>query len=180
MASINSAALPLAGPSMPVPSTASTTSVAVRISSVIFGHTGQPTGLEHPIILERIAVHLVRIAPSTTRNHCGCTRVKSCRATTKPSPPLLPLPHTTTMRCFASGAYSRSRNSTTRCPAFSIRMMFGMPSSAVRRSTSRICAAVKTFTRAPRPAPAPASSGSRPLPSRSENRRPESPPPPAD
>ena len=43
IASINSAGLPLAAPSTPVPKTASTTRVAVRISSVIFGNTGQPT-----------------------------------------------------------------------------------------------------------------------------------------
>ncbi len=34
----------------------------------------------------------------------GWKRVKSWRATTMPSPPLLPLPHSTTMRCAASGA----------------------------------------------------------------------------
>src|SRR5207342_1260658 len=70
----------------------------------------------------------------TLRRHCS-----SVRATTKPSPPLLPRPHSTaTLRSLRS-ANIASMAATTWRPAFSIRTIAGMPiSSMVRRSASRI------------------------------------------
>ena len=41
---------------------------------------------------------------STTSSAAGRKRVNSCRAITRPSPPLLPLPQSTTIRCAPSGA----------------------------------------------------------------------------
>src|SRR5205823_3517514 len=66
------------------------------------------------------------------------------RATTKPSPPLLPRPHTTT-----TGPRGRPRRArSTRAappPARSIRTGPGVPCSMVQRSSARISSAVTTI-----------------------------------
>src|SRR3954471_5096284 len=72
----------------------------------------------------------------------------SWRATTMPSPPLFPFPHR--MATVSSSRFSNrsSRTSTTRMPAFSIRMRLGIPCfSDERRSTSRTCSGVRIFIR---------------------------------
>src|SRR5215471_4131888 len=75
------------------------------------------------------------------------------RATTKPSPPLLPLPQSTHTRpgdfAFRSLYFSR-KTSATLLPAASIKRSPGMlKRSVVRRSTSRISAAVRAFIAKP-------------------------------
>ena len=89
------------------------------------------------------------------------------RAITKPSPPLLPLPHSTTIRSATSG----QRGSDTQLP--DVRHFpsewTGIPRSIVRRSTPRISAAVSTFI-AP-PVDARLAAIHRRRPSRSENPR---------
>ncbi len=104
---------------------------------------------------------------STTRP-ARCNR----RAATKPSPPLLPLPHTMAMRS-ALLKFSKM-NCATAVPAFSIKVSEGTPNfSVVTRSISRISAAVVIFTRAPR-LTLPASSGLQDRPLQSGDRRHES------
>ena len=66
------------------------------------------------------------------------------RATTKPSPPLLPLPQITSI--LSPDCQRRRTCSTTTDPAFSIRVSDGTPNcSLVTRSISRISAAVTIF-----------------------------------
>ena len=58
-------------------------------------------------------------------------RALSRRATTKPSPPLLPLPHTTPRACRGSGAsHAGDQRGRARRPAFSMSRGPGMPSVA--------------------------------------------------
>ena len=72
-------------------------------------------------------------------------RCSSVRATTNPSPPLLPRPHSTATRPSSRSLWTASIAATTWRPAFSISTSDGMPiSSIVRRSASRICAAFRT------------------------------------
>src|SRR5262245_28776707 len=80
-----------------------------------------------------------------TKTDTSTPRCARVLATTNPSPPLFPRPHST-----ATGRSSRSPciasiAATTCRPAFSIRTSDGMPtSSIVRRSASRICAEFST------------------------------------
>ena len=70
----------------------------------------------------------------------------NCRATTKPSPPLFPLPQRTAAVSWSRSSNRSSRTSATRIPAFSIRMRLGIPYFSVeRRSTSRSCSGVRIF-----------------------------------
>ena len=72
-------------------------------------------------------------------------RWTSVRATTNPSPPLFPRPHSTATCRSDRSVWIASMAATTCRPAFSIRTSDGMPtSSMVRRSASRICAAFST------------------------------------
>src|SRR5262245_17182451 len=72
-------------------------------------------------------------------------RCASVRATTKPSPPLLPRPQSTPTCRSDRSEYIASMAATTWRPAFSISTSDGRPiSSIVRRSTSRICAELRT------------------------------------
>ena len=72
-------------------------------------------------------------------------RCMSVRATTKPSPPLLPWPQSTATWRSSSSPCIASMAATTWRPAFSISTSDGMPiSSIVRRSASRICAEFRT------------------------------------
>ena len=71
-------------------------------------------------------------------------RCRSVRATTKPSPPLLPRPQRTATRRSARSSKAASIAATTWRPAFSISTSDGMPiSSIVRRSASRIWSALR-------------------------------------
>ena len=91
---------PVAGPLMPVPSSASITSVAMRASAGISRATGQPHATQHRVDWPPHRPSTRRAPPAAPRAaSAGGKRVKSCRAITRPSPPLLPLPHSTTMRC---------------------------------------------------------------------------------
>src|SRR5260370_1261583 len=71
-------------------------------------------------------------------------RPRRRRATTKPSPPLLPLPHTMTMRRPRIGASQRPMSAAAPEPAASMSWKPGMPRSRIARASSaRISAAVK-------------------------------------
>ena len=83
-------------------------------------------------------------ASNMTRGVSPCSR--SRRATTRPSPPLFPRPHTMAIFCPPSGAKRSARNSSTPRPAFSISVRLGTPyRSVVMRSMRCICAAVSIF-----------------------------------
>jgi hypothetical protein len=94
---------------------------------------------------------LVRASPRTSatrpsRNTDVSTpRCTSVRATTNPSPPLLPRPHSTPTWLDARSSNAASIAATACRPAFSISTIAGMPiSSIVRRSASRICWVLST------------------------------------
>ncbi len=67
----------------------------------------------------------------------GQPEAASVRATTKPSPPLLPGPHKTTV---GRGDQRRVISRATASPACCMSSIPGMPDSTVRRSASSICA----------------------------------------
>ena len=78
--------------------------------------------------------------PTTSTPRCS-----SVRATTKPSPPLLPRPQSTATWLVGRSSNAASIAATTWRPAFSISTSDGMPmSSIVRRSASRICSVLST------------------------------------
>ncbi len=133
------------GPARPVPKIASITTVTSLASFPNFRTTGQPQASS----MRRFAAASPLRSPGSNSSRTvrlpQSFRVKSCRATTNPSPPLLPFPHTT-KTCWSSRSSKVSRRkSMTRLPAFSIKMRPGIPRSIVRRSTSRISAAVRIF-----------------------------------
>ena len=167
---INSSARPRAGPRNPVPRSASTTSAARRNSGSTLSEAGMPSARTMAQFAAASPWNSSGAAARTMCREAGLKRVHNWRAITSPSPPLLPLPQITTIRCRSSGANVFSRNSTTRHPAFSIRTSPGIPASVVRRSASRICSAVRIFIRA-RPRRAfPGGAKDPPRPSRSESR----------
>ena len=93
----------------------------------------------------------MRASPRTSatrpirKTETSTPRCSSVRATTKPSPPLLPRPHSTATCRSSRSPCIASIAATTWRPAFSISTSDGMPmSSIVRRSASRICAAFRT------------------------------------
>ena len=138
-ASISSAYMPRAGPRMPVPNSASTAmsalasafcTVAMRSTDcTMSGGSRSKLVFASPVISwADVAVNTWTLAPLWA----------ACLATTKPSPPLLPLPHRMTMCRFWS---SPSRFSTTRvtpCPAASMSSMPGTPLFIARRSIEAI------------------------------------------
>ena len=97
-------------------------------------------------------------AAASPRHHRGNTstshpRCFSSRATTNPSPPLLPGPHSTTARCGAVASSGRhSRRSPRPHPA---RRVPSVPARSLRRmaiaacSIARICAAVRSSAHSP-------------------------------
>ncbi len=95
---------------MPVPSSASTTRVAQWARGRNFADDGAAAGFEHAVVGRGVALEVLGAASRTTSSARGWKRVKSWRATARPSPPLLPLPHRTTMRCAASGANRSASN----------------------------------------------------------------------
>src|SRR3954452_29031 len=73
-------------------------------------------------------------------------RCASVRATTKPSPPLLPRPHSTPTLLDARSSNAASIAATACRPAFSISTIEGIPTSLiVWRSASRICCVFSTL-----------------------------------
>src|SRR6476661_5355518 len=93
----------------------------------------------------------VRASPRTSttlpsRNTiASMPRCASVRATTKPSPPLLPRPHRTPTRLDARSSNAASMAATACRPAFSMSTIEGIPtSSIVCRSASRICCVLRT------------------------------------
>ena len=138
-------------PRKPVPTMASTirshSEISLKCSShscaLVISTTVRP-------MLPRIS-RLVRASPRTSatlpsRNTAASTpRCTSVRATTNPSPPLLPRPQITPTRLVARSSNAASIAATACRPAFSISTIEGMPmSSIVRRSASRICSVFST------------------------------------
>src|SRR6185503_554883 len=104
----------------------------------------------------RSTSRFVRASPRTSADAASrytstsTSRSSNVRATTKPSPPLLPRPHNTATRIASSDSNVVSIAATTWRPAFSINTIDGSPtSSIVRRSASRICRELSTLTSKP-------------------------------
>ncbi len=138
---------PDSGVFSPVPKSASTSRSQPRISEKCSSQSGE--SLISTIVWPRLPriSRFVRASPRTsatepTRNVDTSTpRCSSVRATTNPSPPLLPRPQSTAILSSPTSENIASIAATTWRPAFSISTTDGMPtSSTVRRSTSRICA----------------------------------------
>ena len=90
----------------------------------------------------RVALHLRRVTQHQDGD--GTAGFHQMTAATRPSPPLLPLPHSTTMR--RHWGNSRKMKRLTACPACSISSREEMPKrSVVTRSAFRISAAVSIF-----------------------------------
>ena len=131
----------------PVPKIASTITSQSEISekcrfhagSVGTSTTGRPS---RPRMLRFNRASPATSATRARRNtETSMPRCFRARATTKPSPPLLPRPHTTVIRRFGRSSKVVSMAVTTWRAAFSISTIDGIPrSSIVRRSASRICA----------------------------------------
>ena len=143
--------MPSNGLPSPVPNTASTITSYAAISDPCSAHEALSGTARTRAPMRPRMSRLVRASPRTasgaaSRKTVGSTpRPRSRRATTKPSPPLLPRPHSTATRRAPRSSKADSIASTIRCPACSISTIDGIPiSSIVRRSTSRICAASST------------------------------------
>ncbi len=157
---IASATRPAGAPLAPVPSRASTASAqeapSACLSPAIPPESVTSTGRSRAAT--RRASFDAASPPTSAARPIRNTRTRapppaSRRATTNPSPPLLPLPHTTTMPRPRSGRLRAARkdriSAAAPCPAFSMSVEPAMPSSAIaRRSRARISAAVKTGFRA--------------------------------
>ena len=142
---------PLTGPRTPVPSKASTTNVA----SPTRGSRPAQSALETTCSarkswaasMSQLARASVESASSsantaTVRSSRGQS-CRSCLATARPSPPLFPLPHSTTTFSLATAVIFWPSIRVTACAAFSISKRLGIPrSSMVIRSAERISAAV--------------------------------------
>ena len=160
MSSIACANRPSALPRTPVPSNPSTITAAV---ATVF-HAA-PHAAESPITVSGalLSLHRRRFSPASPfisssrpkRNTAASApAVFKCRAATSPSPPLFPLPHSTATRTPTGSPSSRITASATRLPAASINFWLGTPKrSVVRRSTSRISAAVRALIQATPTAP---------------------------
>src|SRR5580765_3342399 len=142
---------PDSGALSPVPKIASTINVQ-SLTSEKWSSQAWLSATSTTVIPSRPRIsRLVRASPrtSTTRpsrkTETSTPRWASVRATTKPSPPLLPRPHSTATCRSSRSPYIASIAATACRPAFSIRTSDGMPmSSMARRSASRICAVLRT------------------------------------
>ena len=134
---IASATAPRAAPSNPVPSSASTSTLArASVSGAKLSATG--AGPRRRSRLTR-ASPPISSAAAVSRTATSRPASRSRRATTSPSPPLLPLPHTTAT---APSGTSRSTARATPAPARSIRSRLGTPRSSIaQRSIARIVGA---------------------------------------
>ena len=135
--SIISAAIPFILPLYPVPKIASTiisaaSSDSLNVVSILIlkiSHTSIP--------ILRIISRLIRASPFKSlilpmrKTDISAFLFLSHRAITKPSPPLLPLPHTIIIFLYSRGPYSSSILSTVPLPAFSIKTTPGIPTSSI-------------------------------------------------
>ncbi len=106
------------------------------------------TGMPMP----RATARLIAASPPTSaaaassRISGRAPALKRWRATTNPSPPLLPLPATTTIRSAAGSGKRSLKARTMRSPAFSMSTTPGMPSSSIAvLSTAFISREVRIF-----------------------------------
>src|SRR5688500_5678352 len=142
--------MPVTAVLSPVPKIASTISVHCEISekcsSQLCSSAISTTVTPRRPRMSRLMRASPRTSPRepTTKTAVSMPRCSSVRATTKPSPPLLPRPQRTATRPASCSSYADSIAATTWRPAFSISTSDGIPiSSMVKRSASRICAAVR-------------------------------------
>ena len=136
---------PASGALSPVPTIASTMSEQRCTSEACSSQRCSSSTSITPMPRRPRMSRLMRASPFTcatgaSRNTDTSTpRCASVRATTKPSPPLLPLPHRMATRPERRSSYADSIADTTCRPAFSISTSEAMPtSSIVWRSASRI------------------------------------------
>src|SRR5437764_68959 len=150
MAAITAAATPATGALSPVPKSASTTAAArasrrarASTSAGVASARTAPRARRHAASM-RAASPRTSSGRAASQTSTGTRARRRWRATTKPSPPLLPRPHTTT-----TGPRGRPRRArSTRAappPARSIRTGPGVPCSMVQRSSARISSAVTTI-----------------------------------
>ena len=148
---------PVAGLESPVPRIASTIRSAPRTSDPCSSQLAASAISTTSISSARKAPRFTRASPRTSpdtpiRNtDVSMPRSDNVRATTNPSPPLFPLPHSTAMCRLDRSSNVASIEATTCLPAFSISTSDGIPiSSVVRLSASRICWLVRTRMNAER------------------------------
>ena len=142
--------IPASGVLSPVPNSASTITEHCAISEK-WSSQACSSFTSTTVMPSRPRIsRLVRASPrtsanaATTNTAASMPRCASVRATTKPSPPLLPRPQSTATRPPSRASYVASMAATTWRPAFSMSTSDGIPmSSMVKRSASRICAAFR-------------------------------------
>ena len=132
-----SAATPSSGRDSPAPNKASTIRSAPGPSPAVSGSTGP---LHRCAITAASPLSAPRSPRSATRT--SNPRSASSRAATKPSPPLLPGPHSTAILEPAGTIFAVS--SATARPAFSISVSDDAPAASASRSANTISAAVKS------------------------------------
>ena len=131
MAANSRASEPSTSRESPAPNTASTMHAAPRNTS----GSSLATGPSHRAAISAASpVSAARSPSSATRT--SQPPAFSSRAATKPSPPLLPGPHSTAIR--APGAAMLAASAATARPAFSISVRLGTPASTARRSARAI------------------------------------------
>ena len=148
-----SARKPSRGRSRPVPKSASTTRSAPPRAS-FSGSSGEPAGSSEtspptPRHASRFARASREVLPASPQSHTvgSAPRTRRWRAMTSPSPPLLPVPHTTMTRASPASPSrsSRTRTSVAPRPAFSMRTRLGTwHTSMACRSKARICSRERT------------------------------------
>ena len=126
------AAAPSSGRESPAPNSASTTSLAPSRAS---GVSASRAPFQRS---DMAAASLLGSASWATRTMKPYS--SSSRATTKPSPPLLPGPHSTVT---VEGLKRAAIASATARPAFSIRVSDGTPCATAKASALLICAVVR-------------------------------------
>ena len=152
IASITLPGRPTTGPRRPVPKIASTINSARANVSAAHTQSGSPR--TSPISSPRsdARIQFVLASPfnsSPLPKRYTQTLAPAClasRATTKPSPPLLPFPQTIASVLPRRSPRTRRRAAKTPLPARSMRSSPGIPSrSMVQRSMFPICAPVTSF-----------------------------------
>ena len=157
MSSMARAYNPSAGFCNPVPNTASTMIEAwARVMACFFQHSSVDASTTSTPDFSA-AARFSAASPfssdleASRRTVGSAPRSRRCLAATSPSPPLLPLPATTTMPRRTKSGKRAAISAAIRHPAFSINATPGMPiSSIVVRSIVRICSAVRIFMVSPR------------------------------
>ena len=147
MAATTSAAVPSSGRDRPAPNRASMTRSASASVAGLSGSTGSPQRSAMAAASPRRAS---RLPSRPRRTWYPCSR--RSRAATKPSPPLLPGPHTTAIAAPARGASAAAASATAR-PAFSISVSPGTPCAMARASARPISCAVSNSSAKDPPSP---------------------------